>query len=113
MAPEIVQGPNLKKAIDPLSLGFKNISLDSFSSSFKYNHTIDFQAKLGEFQHFNAGKTCVLYRHFEKVPTMGGRCPLPHPPPWCQQKRTHPLYCSCIVGGGYTLPLMSNTLLTT
>ena len=56
-----------------------------------YNHTIHFKAKLSEFQHLNARKTCVLYQHFQKVPTMGGGYPLQYPPPWypiyTQQKR--------------------------
>ena len=56
MAPEIVQGPNLKKVIYPFPLGSKNISLDSFSNTLNFNHTIHFPGKLTEFQHFNAQK---------------------------------------------------------
>ena len=56
MAPEIVQGPNLKKVIYPYPLGSKNISLDSFSNTLNFNHTIHFPGKLTEFQHFNAQK---------------------------------------------------------
>ena len=98
MAPEIVQGPNLKEVIYPFPLGSKNISLDSFSNTLNFNHTIHFPGKLTEFQHVNAQKSCVLYQHFEKVPTMGGGCPFPHPPPWCQQKwsPSHPLHCNPI-----------------
>ena len=96
MAPEIVQGPNLKRLSTPLPMGYKNISLDSFSSTFNCNHTINFQAKLGEFQHLYAGKTCVLYHNFEKFPTMEGGCPLPHHPHWCQQKQS-PTPCTAVV----------------
>ena len=55
-----------------------NISLDSFSNTLNFNHTIHFPGKLTEFQHFNARKSCVLYQHFEKKSACHGRgMPLP------------------------------------
>ena len=104
MAQEIVQGPNLKMVIHPfyspwgprLSIIYHLIvSLTPFKTTIIQ---FIFQAKLGEFQHFNARKTCVLYQNFEMVPTMGGGCPLPHPPPGCQQTRSPPpTPCTAIV----------------
>ena len=79
MVPEIVQGPNLKKVIHPFPLGSKNISLDSFSNTLNYNHTIHFQAKLGEFYNFNARNTWVLHQSFG--PYHGRGMPPPTPSP--------------------------------
>ena len=97
MAPEIVQGPNLKKVIYPFPFGSKNISLDSFSNTLNFNHTIHFPGKLTEFQHFNAQKSCVLYQHFEKVPTMGGGCPFHTLPLGVNRNGPPPTHCIAIL----------------
>ena len=60
----------------PSPWGPRILSLDSFSN---YD-TIHYQAQLGDFQHFNAQKTCVSYQKFPKGPYHGRGMPPPHSP---------------------------------